>query len=100
MGNAKKSSNAERKVTPLTNAASTVDVKERELIMDMVAKYEAWKEDLMVTAHVQMLRKQLQAKFPKASKRALAKLEKAKLEQLERWALRVLTADTLEEVFA
>ena len=89
--------------------------EDQKLIMDVVAKYEAWKEDLIAAGEkagraagekagraaerAEVLRQLLRAKFPKASKRALAPIETATSKQLERWTLRVLTAATLDEVF-
>ena len=106
-------------VSELNEIREHTSAEEQELIMDVVAKYEAWKEDLIAQGkkrgraegekrgraegeklgRAEALRQQLQAKFPKASKRALAPLETATPKQLERWTLRVLTATTLEEVF-
>ena len=97
-----------RLVSELNEIREHTSAEEQELIMDVVAKYEAWREDLIATGRAEgekvgraeVLRLQLHAKFPRASKRALAPLESATPQQLERWTLRVLTATTLEEVFA
>ena len=47
-----------------------------------------------------LLRKQLKLKFPRASEQDLAPLASATNEQIECWAERVLSANTLEEIFA
>ena len=55
---------------------------------------------LRAEGRVSLLQKQLKLKFPQASEQDLAPLASATNEQLERWAERVLTANTLEEIFA
>ena len=46
------------------------------------------------------LRKQLRLRFPTVSEAALAQLDEADLPTLERWSERVLTASSVDDVFA
>jgi predicted transposase/invertase (TIGR01784 family) len=49
---------------------------------------------------VALLRRQLQLKFPRAPKSAFSRLDSAGASELEVWSERIVTATTLEEVFA
>ena len=49
---------------------------------------------------VALLRRQLQLKFPRAPKSAFSRLDGAGASELEAWSERIVTATTLEEVFA
>lgn len=53
-----------------------------------------------VEGQIEVLRRQLRLKFPRASKSAFSRLDNATAAELETWCERIVTATTLDEVFA
>ena len=61
--------------------------------------YVTYGEQLIQQGQVKVLRKLLERRFGLLSEQTLERLEAAGDEDLDRWARRVLTAETLDEVF-
>jgi hypothetical protein len=61
--------------------------------------YVTYGEQLIQQGQVKLLRKLLEERFGPLSEPTLKRLEAAGDEDLDRWARRVLTAGTLDEVF-
>ena len=60
---------------------------------------EEGRQDGLLAGQRRLLLKQLRLRFGSVSRQAMARINKASAEQLERWGERLLTAASLREVF-
>jgi len=72
----------------------------QQLAREMAQHDEATeKEEMEAKVRIDILRRQLHTKFSELPSSAEQRLQNATLEQLEHWVVRVLTAETLDQVF-
>ena len=75
------------------------DPEEEWFFMRIYRTYEEIMAEAHATAHARMLREQLQERFGPLDDSVSRRLSEASPDQLLAWARRVLTADSLEQVF-